>query len=338
MMSLSGFGQAGERLSGKRDVEGEVKLPAWQALAMVITALIAFAAIMAMGAAMGRSVVFILSVLAAFMLTDRATEWLGRFARHPRMIALIYGAEAWFPWVWLVVGLFVLRVLMPFDWAFNSDTGEHFLVLLRYADQTVYSYDATGLLIESTQTLPLNKIVNIGIAFRVGAVGLSVAVLLATGVAWRHFKNELDAFYPMKAIDPSMAGSDPREWKRRRKIEERPSSVTVHVETVMRGKASDVGAAGVFPGDQIVYSDIAATREQWELVTSVALRRVSPTEARMIEEHDFSANEWRTMRDGMVASGLMEAQGNGEHGANAGYDFTDAGREFFKRRKWDRSK
>jgi len=319
-MSFGGLGQSGERLSGKRDIEGEVKLPAWQAVAMVFIAVVAFAAVLAMGGALGRWGVYVISVVLLFMYIDQATEWASRQTRNAQMIAAIYAAETWLPWAWMFGGIFVSRVLMPFEWAFNVETWDHFLVLLRY--------DELG--------RECNKLIDISILARVGAQVVGVAVLLATGVAWRHFRNELDAFYPMKGIDPSAVGSDPREWKRRRKIEEKPTTVTVHIETVMRSRTTDVGAMGVFSGDQIIYSDIAATREQWEIVTTTALRRVAPTEAYMTDA-GFSATQWRTMRDGMVGAGLMEAQGNGEHGANAGYDFTDAGREFFKRRKWDRA-
>ena len=319
---LSGMGQAGERSTGKRDVDAEVKLPLWQSVVMVIIALVAAVAVLVMGGALGRWGVYAVSVILVWMYIDQATEWASHQTRNAQMIAAIYAAETWLPWAWMFCGIFVSRVLMPFEWAFNVKTWEHFLVLLKYDDLG----------------REINKLIDVSILVRVGVEVVGVSVLLATGVAWRHFRNELDAYYPMKAIDPSAAGSDPREWKRRRKVEEKPTSVTVHIETVMRGKAADVGAKGVFPGDQIVYSDIAATRAQWELVTSAALRRVSPTEGRMTETACFSATEWRAMRDGMIGAGLIEAQGNGEHGANAGYDFTDAGREFFKRRKWDRGK
>jgi hypothetical protein len=136
----------------------------------------------------------------------------------------------------------------------------------------------------------------------------------------------------MKAVDPSVAGVDPDDWTARAATS---SSVTVHLETLQRGNAENVGKPAIYPGDTLTVEDVTATPAQWLAVTHIVSINARPTEATMLR-NGFTQAEWRAFRDALVAAGLMVKLGNGEHGQNAGYDFTADGREFFKSKRWDR--
>jgi len=313
----AGLGEAGERLTGRRDASTEVLLPLWQSLARVVVDVVTVLVVLGMCVALGRIVTYVVSVFLVWVGTDYVTGWLGRRARNPRMTALIYGAEVWFPWVWLVGGLFVVSFLMPFEWAVSWSTREHLLVLERY--------DALGRVD--------NVVWRVSAVVRVVALGVGASVLLTAGVVRRHFKHEIDAFYPMRAVDPVAAGVDPRDWST---VSPEATTITVRVESLLRARPTDMGKQGVFPGDRIVSHDISATRAQWEALTRVATRQERPTEAIMMSR-GFGKRDWRRIRDGLVAAGLLVKRGNGENGENAGYAFTEAGMLFFRERKWRRA-
>ena len=316
---MTGLGAAGERTTGKRDVATEAGLPVVQLLVMIGIAVVTSIGVLLAAWSIGRRGVFVLSVVGIFVARDAAVKVRRWLAAHdwPQAVRFLWYAERWVPWLWLALGLIALRYLMPFNWELNLETGDHLLVLLRQGQYGV-----------------LNKLVDVAPIVRIMALVVGCAIVAVSGIGWRHFKNELDAFYPMKAIDPSEKGVDPRGWAKQQAPVEGAQEITVNLDTVVRGRSDRVGADGVYTGDQIVYNKVHATRAEWIAVTRVALTGVFPTEAVMML-NGFSGPRWRTMRDSLAEAGLIKKRGNGNKGQNAGYDFTDTGREFFKERRWD---
>lgn len=320
--SLGGIGQAGERSYGKRDAATEVGLPLWQLIAMVIIAVVMLLGVMLMGGAVGRRGVFVLSVIAMFSARDAIARLRFWLIQHdwPTLVRIVLYVERWVPWLWLCGGWIALRFLMPFDWAVELATGDHFLVWLRYDDLGNVA----------------NKIYNLHPAFRVLTLVIGLGLVAVAGVGWRHFRNELDAFYPMAAVNPSEVGVDPRGWAKKDSAQPRmeDQQIRVKIETVQRKDASRIGSRAVANGDLIFYHDINATRTEWQAVTRVCLSQTLPTESVMLG-NGFTITRWRAFRGALIEAELIEAVGNGENGQNAGYDFTEVGREFFGEQQWD---
>jgi len=302
------LGQAGERTSGKRDSKTEAWLPVLQGLLRMGVDVLGVLVLVVMSMAVGRVGVYVASGLAALLAGEPVRRWLMSYARTRAMRSVAHAIGSALPWLWLAGGWAVVWFLMPFKWEVDLETQEHMLALTRGAE----------------------RVVKVAPVIRVIALGIGGTVLGTVGVLRRHFKNELDAFYPMAAVDPSEKGADPRGWAARVPVED--VQVTVRMEMVRRRDEDNIGQAALRAGDEIAYGEIRATERQWQSLAMVARRDdLQPTESQMMRDGIFAQSEWRRVRGELVNAGLMEAGGRG---VNAGYGFTQEGEQFFRERRW----
>ena len=327
---MSGMGRPGERQTGTIDAKSQAGLPAIQSGERVGVDYGTFLMAILFGFTLGGIGIWIALSALAFVYTDYVTERLGKIARNARIAALIYSAEMWFPWLVLFAGLPLLRLVLPYQWDFDFVSRQHYLTILR--DTTWEGIDP-----ETLQAVVYsgtdNKLLHFPLLLRGLIAGIPVVWALTAGPLRRRLNSEIEAPFPASAEKYSEVGTDVRKWGQR---EQATATHTVRLETLVRGNAENVGKAVVYPGDQIVHENISATRSQWETATRYSYRDKFPTEDQATNDGVFSQSEWRAFRGGLVAGKLAEPAGSGDHGANAGYQFTDAGLDFFRNKRWEK--
>lgn len=313
-MTIGPIGQPGERQTSHRDIQTEVMLPLAQSGASLALGILMLLLGLGMLALVGRVGSWLAITAALWLWGDRVVEWITSQARRQRVVAAVVFLGDLIPWVWLCLGYFAMRYVMPWVWDFDLETGAHALRIVRAGMEPV--------------------VLRVSLLARVMMFGvLSVAIWLCAE-AIEHFRTELQIILPAAAVNYPEVGLDVRKWGPREQLANGLQK-TVRVETVKRlepGRRAILGT--VYPGDQITIANVMMTREQWKTVAQVALRPdLEPTREQMVRM-GFGQKEWQRVRDALVQARLMEPAGQGDNAENAGYRFTLEGIDFFKERRW----
>jgi len=318
-----GLGQPGERHVRFLGVSSEVRLPLMQMAAVagcdlatlglgILLAVMAGPALLCVGSLLVLGARMPAFTVWAIRHTERnAKQMLKLIALWERFWLLIVG-PALAAFFWLIV---------PFRWAIDPALPWEWLAA-----------------VERSHWLMLAGLrVGIGPFLRALLAAVAVVLIPAVRVGRRRFKNEVDSFAPLAAVDPSSAGVDPRAWARREPAPDQ--AVTVHVETVQRRDPRAVGSRGIGIGDVITHAEITATIGQWKALTYEAMKRdASPTDTQMTSYDAFSTREWRALKQDLIDAGFLEPKGNGHNGGNAGYQFSESFRQVLWSREWSPQK
>ena len=318
-----GLGQPGERHVRFLGVSSEVRLPLLQMAVVAGCDLgtLVLGIVLAMMA--GPALVCAGSLLVLGARMPAVTAWAIRHTERnaKQMLKLIATWERF----WLLI---VGPVLAGFFWL---------VVPFRWQISPALPWEWISAVERSHWLLLGGMRVGIGPFGRALLGGVALVLIPALRIGRRRFRNEVDSFAPLAAVDPSSAGVDPRTWAQREAGPEQ--QVTVHVETVQRRDPRALGAKGIGIGDVITHADITATVAQWKALTYEAMRRSpAPTDTQMTTYAAFSQRSWRAIKGDLIAAGFLEPQGNGSNAANAGYQFSDTFRQVLWSRDWSPQK